>query len=148
MGDYSLYTFCISTAWLGVGDIYLHIADSFEICHCYPFTEFTPYSYNVSIVWTRIVITTLSPLCLPISSRWHFLKFLKNHHLLLFYLTTSYSLVKQVFQKMVAMAGLEPARISARLFENRMSAIPSHSHKFGSPGGDCTHDLTLIRSVL
>ena len=99
MGDYSLYTFCISTAWLGVGDIYLHIADSFEICHCYPFTEFTPYSYNVSIVWTRIVITTLSPLCLPISSRWHFLKFLKNHHLLLIHPTTSFSDVNCFFKR-------------------------------------------------
>jgi len=45
---------------------------------------------------------------------------------------------------MVAMAGLEPARISARLFENRMSAIPSHSHKFGGPNGLRTHNLSVI----
>ena len=131
MGDYSLYTFCISTAWLGVGDIYLHIADSFEICHCYPFTEFTPYSYNVSIVWTRIVITTLSPLCLPISSRWHFLKFLKNHYLLLFHLTTSFSDVNcffKILHLMVGMEGLAPPRFYPRLFESRMSSVPSHPH--------------------
>ena len=77
-----------------------------------------------------------------------FLKFLKNHHLLLFYLTTSYSLVKQVFQKMVAMEGFEPPRIAPFALEANASPIPPHSHKFGSPGGDCTHDLTLIRSVL
>ena len=57
-----------------------------------------------------------------------FLKFLKNHHLLLFYLTTSYSLVKQVFQKMVGMEGLEPPRIAPTDFESVVFAIPPHPH--------------------
>ena len=51
-------------------------------------------------------------------------------------------------EKMVAMEGLEPPRFYPVDFESTASAIPPHSHKFGSPGGDCTHDLTLIRSVL
>ena len=51
-------------------------------------------------------------------------------------------------EKMVAMEGLEPPRFNPVDFESTASAIPPHSHKFGSPGGDCTHDLTLIRSVL
>ena len=27
-------------AWLGVGGIYLQIAETFDFRHCYPFTEF------------------------------------------------------------------------------------------------------------
>ena len=48
----------------------------------------------------------------------------------------------------MGMEGVEPPRLSAVDFESTTSAIPSHTRKFGSPGGDCTHDLTLIRSVL
>ena len=52
------------------------------------------------------------------------------------------------YLKLVGMEGVEPPRLSAVDFESTTSAIPSHSRKFGSPGGDCAHDLTLIRSVL
>ena len=50
------------------------------------------------------------------------------NYLLLFYLTTSYSLVKQVFQKMVGMEGLEPPRIAPTDFESVVFAIPPHPH--------------------
>ncbi len=56
--------------------------------------------------------------------------FLKNRHLLLFHLITSYLLVKQVFQKkLVGMEGLEPPRFSPVDFESTTSAIPSHTRK-------------------
>ena len=39
-----------------------------------------------------------------------------------------YSLVKQVFQKMVGMEGLEPPRIAPTDFESVVFAIPPHPH--------------------
>ncbi len=42
-----------SLASLGVGDMYLQIATTFDDSHCYPFTEFTPFTHKVSFMWHK-----------------------------------------------------------------------------------------------